>query len=494
MNLSVINLFFGEKMKKLKEFIIKHDNMCFIVLITIIISGIALDVYLTPLSDEIWNFQNVYKMYNGLKIYQEANVIITPLFFYIGEVLFKILGANFFTFRIYNILINVFLYFMIYLIYKELIKSKLRSYMYSILTFVICSVTVTTMSNYNSFATTLFLLGTFINLKKEKNPILNGIIIFLIFMSKQNMGVYYIMALVLKAIYVDKFNKNNIFNLVKQMIVFIILFILYCLYLYVNSNLYNFISYCFLGIGEFKNNIKIEIDFILVTAVIIITIFILKKILLKKGVEINKDIKIIECFFPMLLLIGYPIFNESHIGIGSVLMYVELLILLDNLFLSELMSQKLIINFIVILFLVLAGISLYHLNSYFNILKTHNFEFKIYYGAILEEEVIDDVKQIVRFKEENDKKTIVFGNRAAFYNIVTNESYGAMDLPFLGNFGAKGENGMIEQLKNLKNTDVLLEKNEKELCYQESFKIRDWIKENLKLVGEIGRYYIYETE
>ena len=69
-----------------------------------------------------------------------------------------------------------------------------------------------------------------------------------------------------------------------------------------------------------------------------------------------------------------------------------------------------------------------------------------------------------------------------------------MDLPFLGNFGAKGENGMIEQLENLKETTILLEKNESDLSYQESLKIRNWIKEHFNLVGEIGRYYIYETE
>ena len=35
-------------------------------------------------------------MYNGFVIYKDANVICTPLFFYIGNLLFRVLGANFF--------------------------------------------------------------------------------------------------------------------------------------------------------------------------------------------------------------------------------------------------------------------------------------------------------------------------------------------------------------------------------------------------------------
>ena len=160
-------------MKTTKELIKKHDNVFFIILIMIVISGIALIGEIMYKTDEIWNFQNVYKMYNGLQIYKDANVIITPLFFYIGKFLFGVLGANFLTFRIYNIAINTFLYFIIYLIFKEMLNSKLKSLSYTLIIFIGCNTSVRTMSNYTSLAVALFLLGTLLNLKEKGNFILN---------------------------------------------------------------------------------------------------------------------------------------------------------------------------------------------------------------------------------------------------------------------------------------------------------------------------------
>lgn len=481
-------------MKKTKEFIEKHDNAFFIILIMIIISGIALIGEIMYKTDEIWNFQNAYKMYNGLQIYKDANVIITPLFFYIGKFLFKVLGANFLTFRIYNIAINTFLYFIIYLIFKEILNSKLKSLSYTLIMFIGCNTSVRLMCNYNSLAAALFLLGTLLNLKEKENFILNGIIIFLTFMCKQNVGLYYIIALILKIIFINKLNKKYIINFIKQIIVFTLLFSGYCIYLYLNHNLYNFISYCFLGINEFRENLKFETSAAIPTIICIITTILLRVALIKNKTDVGTKIKKIECFSIMLLIMSYPIFNESHLGIGRILVYVELLIIFDKIILSEIISKK---NFLILtccLSLLLITISTSHFISYLKYIHSYNYEYEVYYGGILDNEIKEDIKQIVEFKHSNNKTTIVFGNKAAFYNIVTNESYGAMDLPFLGNFGAKGENGMIEQLKNLKGVTILLEKNESDLSYQESLKIRNWIKENLNLVGEIGRYYIYETE
>ena len=40
-------------------------------------------------NDELWNFQNIYKMINGYTIYNDSNVIITPIFFYLNHVSHK---------------------------------------------------------------------------------------------------------------------------------------------------------------------------------------------------------------------------------------------------------------------------------------------------------------------------------------------------------------------------------------------------------------------
>ena len=70
--------------------------------------------------DELWNYQNVLKMYNGNKIYSEINVIITPLFYYLGLVFLKILGPTLMSFRVYGIILNLIYFSLIYLIYRQL--------------------------------------------------------------------------------------------------------------------------------------------------------------------------------------------------------------------------------------------------------------------------------------------------------------------------------------------------------------------------------------
>ena len=106
-------------MRKAIEIIKKKENIFILILIFISLTGISLCINLAA-NDELWNFQNIYKMYNGFQIYNDANVICTPLFFYLGNLLFNILGANFFVFRIYNIIIYLIYFFLIYKILRKL--------------------------------------------------------------------------------------------------------------------------------------------------------------------------------------------------------------------------------------------------------------------------------------------------------------------------------------------------------------------------------------
>ena len=66
-----------------------------------------------------------------------------------------------------------------------------------------------------------------------------------------------------------------------------------------------------------------------------------------------------------------------------------------------------------------------------------------------------------------------------------------MDLPFNGNMGKDGANGVINQIKSLQNSKVLITK-EKDDIYQESTQIREYIQNNMKLIGEISQFLIYK--
>ena len=70
---------------------------------------------------------------------------------------------------------------------------------------------------------------------------------------------------------------------------------------------------------------------------------------------------------------------------------------------------------------------------------------------------------------------------------------GKMDLPFYGNLGIEGEDGLIEEIKNLKNTKILILKND-EYLFQESDKIREYIRDNYEKIGEIEEFDIYNID
>ena len=186
----------NHKVKKY-SFFNKETRISFLVIIFIIFSVSIFSFNIKfDANDELWNFSNVYKMSNGEEIYKDINVIITPLFYYIGQVMFSILGANYLVFRIYNFLIFGTLFYLIYLVLKKLGIDKTRAFTYLILIYILLCVYIIIGANYNILAFIFVLLGILHNLnikKKKSDYIIQGIIAFLVFMSKQNIGVIYLL-------------------------------------------------------------------------------------------------------------------------------------------------------------------------------------------------------------------------------------------------------------------------------------------------------------
>lgn len=185
------------------ENIKKHDNLILWIVITIF-SAVAIFAVRLRTGDEIWNFANIYKMVNGYQIYKDANVIITPIFFIIGEIFFKILGANYFAFRLLDILIYSTMILIVYNILKQLKIRKRNALLYTLIIHYFMYTIVHGGANYNVLAIMFVLLGIYITLKYSNTKrfiILNGIIIYLIIFTKQNIGAYYLLGTILMRIF-----------------------------------------------------------------------------------------------------------------------------------------------------------------------------------------------------------------------------------------------------------------------------------------------------
>lgn len=141
------------KMKKVVNFLIIVALIC---MIALPISVIALNSEIA-VGDELWNFQNVMKIVNGNKLYVDANAIVTPIFYLLGALFLKVFSANILGFRIYNIFTFLYLILSIFLIFKSLKIEKIKSVLYTLLTFLFIMPYISNGASYNVIAVSLYL-------------------------------------------------------------------------------------------------------------------------------------------------------------------------------------------------------------------------------------------------------------------------------------------------------------------------------------------------
>ena len=426
-----------EVYQKIKHIISKHDQIFVFIIMAMGVSIYALNVKFA-ITDELWNFSNIYKMYNGLIIYKDTNVIITPIFFVIGNCLFKLFGANYLVFRIYNILIYTILLWFIYILFKKMNMSKKASILGIFYTFIYIYALIPAGANYNILSMVFIVLGLIIQIDRKENFIkyfIQGIVIFMVFFTKQNIGIE---------------NIEYLLNTILQLMFFIIITII------------------------FKTFIKNE-----------------------KKEKDNSDLLLIMglCCY----LVEYPIINGYHYTLtkvisGIYLVYVIQKFLMEWKFFKD-KNNKIIDGLIISGTIIIMLAFIIYVNHYKK--QINNMENNIFYGVIMNEEYKKDIDLMCNYIQKQHQEDIdvkVVSYKAMAYMSLLRLNNKDFDLPFLGNLGYKGEEGLIEQIDNLSNTKILITKDEEDKIFQESSKIREYIMENLEQDGEIGDFLIYKSK
>ena len=485
-----------EKVEKLKQFIVKYDELFFIIIFFTMIIGRALWIE-TIAEDEIWNFQNIYKMYNGYKIYVDANVITTPLFHFLGLIIFKIFGANFFIFKLYNVFICLFLYLGIYKIFKALLFNKLYSFNFSVIMFLVSNNVINSAANYNELVITFVIYAVLIILKKEeyKNYILyESIFIFLIIITKQNVGIFYLIGYIMYVI----LNRKQCKNMIK---ILMLVFILLCFFVYILFKLdilYGFINYCFLGIKEFgQNNFSSDVKMTLLLIFIsLVNGLLILYINYKRGLVNDNEknnIKTIACFAYSILLISYPLFNSAHINIALILQDLLFIYIMFFILKNIRILKKYFMYFIAFLMIIFFIKSIEYTCKYFSIILNDRYKYEdVYFGTLFNDNVEDKIANVTKYIENSEKKVVILSPDAALYMIPLKQNNAEMDLILLGNLGKNGENSIIEKVSNLKNKIILM--NREKLSYQESNNLREYVINNFEKIGEIEDLLIFEIK
>lgn len=487
-----------EKLKK-----IVNIDFCAICIFCIVLLSNVFNVKFGAV-DELWNFSDIYKMYSGYNIYKDINIITTPLFWYIGKLIFDIFEPNYFVFRIYNFMIYFSLFYIIYSIFKNLKMKKISSIIYTLIIYMFVYRTIGAGANYNCLAVVFYLLGILIILKTDLNkwysPYLQGIMTFIIFFTKQNIGVYYLIASLIMSIMIAFNNRNikkEIIFFIKQTITFFILCFIFLLILVMQNNIDSFINMCVLGITEFAcNNISgtiFAITMLTVTIIsVVMSIIIIKLKNTDNKIKVN-NIKILP-FAIMCFFISFPIFNRYHVYLSSILGIILLIYNLDKLIVVELIDIKKIkriyIAIIVIIVIYNAVCLILNNSKYYKSLNTY---INPYYGSMISNEQINNINNICEFIKQNEQEGIdvkIISYTSNLYMNVLNKNNGILDLPFYGNLGKDGDQGIINIISSISNVKILIQKND-DLFFQESQKVRDYIKQNLEYEGEIEDFLIY---
>ena len=322
---------------------------------------------------------------------------------------------------------------------------------------------------------------------------------------KQNVFVFFALGIFAYEFMNKDTTKNKIISLFKIYIICIIGILIFLLYLYLDNNLYNFINYCFLGLTEFgSSNVVLDFrggQYIYISIITIITIlFIIKNKKTNKLLdkEVVNNLEILLSIGTPLLLISYPIMNYYHGTLASLIIIIAFIYVIENILIKNLEIRRNREKKVCFIFIILLILYFYYglIISVIGIQK-EEFVFNnqgVYYGATIQKEDLKNIETICNYIKEQKENNIdvkILSYKANLYMVPLNKNNGMFDLAFLGNLGAAGEEGLIDEIKDFENTLILLERDSEKIFWQESKLVRGYIIDNYEKVGAIEEYDIY---
>lgn len=519
-------------MKKDKETTKKYIENAFIVLSFITIAlFIGIKKISSPVSDldELWNYNTARCILNGLIPYKQISMITTPLLPTIVAFILKITADELIAFRVIHTALAVAILFMAYKILIKLTSNKKLS-MISVF-FMLFIYNKRIALDYNYLALLIFLIIVYIQIgKKEyskKTNLLLGLLAGLTICTKQTVGViiaFYTIFASLLHFEKKQFLKDSLYRIIGIMIPafgFVI-------YLVIMQSLGDFIDYAILGIKTFSNAIPYKelisssnlyvaaLSIILPAFILLSVVFLLIHIFKKKSDNnnIEKNIALLTASaFPMLITI-YPIADEIHFLIGTlmVLICIIYIVYIGMKYVYEHIEAniKKYIILTVEIFIILLSYEKIAISIFNNTFKYTSMLHKAQDNRIETEKTIEhfnyvdigkafiemenELNSFITKKEAQGYQVYIADAEACIYDIPLNRYSKNYDMFLKGNIGKDGEEGIINNIEQSKDSIYLIKKQGLKLNWQTPTKVIEHIRNNLKKDGEISIFEIYYKE
>ncbi len=278
----------------------------------------------------------------------------------------------------------------------------------------------------------------------------------------------------------------------------------------------DFINYAVLGISTFSNNIpyssllqsdKIEIRvlsiLIPISIMLMAIILIITKVLKRENEKIQSILTILIYSFSIIIVM-YPISDEIHFLIGSLISIVGLIYVISEL--GKKIYNKInyakkykvykIITLIIWLF-VFSMVFTKSINKMYVYAKTEkNTDIAHFKNIEVSSNLKDRINEIDNYildKEQEGKKVYILDAEAAIYMIPLDKYNKDFDMFLKGNIGKDGEEGQIEKIEQRQRNELyLIRKENLNSNWQTPLNVVKYVRENLNKIDEVSIYEVYE--
>lgn len=488
-------------------------TICLIILITI-------SCVVKPLSnyDEIWNFNIGRCIANGLIPYKDISMVSTPLLGFILAIPLKLFGQEMFYTRVVTIIITLLCFLFIFKILKVL---KIRREIANITVIIILSLICNQLHiNYNILILFFVLQIALFELNALKNQKWNkcivdffiGLLAGLSICSKQSIGlIISVVSIIVPIINIRK-REDVIFEFRRafsRAIGIMLPLIVFVVYLRQNGAFESFLDYSVYGIKTFSNYYSYKDFFFhmnnLYKALIILTPVTIAISIIVNGILRFKNKDDFSCFILALYSLAmffevFPIADVSHFSIAiilSILLFVYCLKLIGNTNKKfKEMNFKYIMEFMdacsILLILFVTLLMEYCYRDKLGMISKYDYQNHFRYVEITAD-CNKSITTINEFSAVKEKKVYMLDASAAIYMIPIDRYNKDYDMFCIGNLGTGGEDAVIERIKN-EDALYLIQKDDTNLNWQNPKKVREYIKENMELIGSKDRFDVYQNK
>lgn len=405
-------------------------------------------------ADVIWNYGFSHAIRIGEIPYKDFNMIITPLYPVIMSIGLFIKDSWVIFLIEQSILLLVFIFLL-----DKLLDKKI----YFLLLLMLSSYMI--YPNYNFFCLLLIVLLLYLD-KNNKSDYIIGFVLSLLFLTKQSIGVFMLIMVLISSFDFDKIKK--------RIIGFIPMNIIFISYLLITSSFNSFIDLCFLGMFDFSGNSSFDV----LSSLLVIPVFIYLLYRIKSNYKDITNYYLIGSFSFII-----PICDFNHV---SYLLFIFMLILLINHNISYSLLFKVIYYFAFIL-IVCFNFFILHIDRIKDY-KFYNYNhFHYYYEDSYINKYIDKISHDYKKRDNN----FMFTCDSMLFNIITDKKIDYFSINNYGNYGYDGINKMKNRIDNMHDVYFYLNDFSNR---QSATEINEYIIENSQFKYEIMGDKVYYKE